>query len=136
MSEPNSDVPKDVIDLPFERVLCPVHGEPFRPQWPSGYLLFALKAFEQVIAQEDFAAETGSDKAQIGPALARKPLCCRLNAMALLELYRTVQEDTRLWRYRTCEVCRQNGLGSPFRTLQRDFGHVCFGCIVYRGETE
>jgi len=133
------------ITLPFERILCPRHGEPFRAEWPRGYPLFAVKAIQRAL--EDPALQTrvnAPDRTQspensaifsrnVEAALDEKPACCRMKLEQLLELYR----ETGLGVVAECSICGEPGEGTRYQAAilseenRIDEWHACFRCVVY-----
>jgi hypothetical protein len=128
------------IELEVGRVMCPVHGEPFRRRWPSGYPGFVLYAFEALVARPDFQEATGGDQAKIGPLLDRVPMCCRLPKEVLYAVYRRVQEQFHVWHLGRCRVCdRRDAVGGPIKVPRgggrvRTIDHVCLRCAAFRLE--
>jgi hypothetical protein len=129
-----SDQP--IIELEHRRVMCGLHGEPLRAQWPLGYAIFTLKAFETVCSAEGWAEEMKSayqagaqtDKEAVERLLDRRPLCCRMTADDLHSLY----VETGIGRLATCQGCFATSLGTEYRTVRKTFRHLCFNCAIHR----
>jgi len=141
-----SDKPE--IHLSFDRVLCPVHGEPLRAQWPNGYATLLVKLFERVAMREPFADEQAAyrrertdgerltDAEVIEALLDRKPLCCRVSAEEMLKAYEEAHKGGKFARKRVCSVCGGRRLGTPYRTQQGDFAHICFTCVCKQAQVQ
>jgi len=86
------DESRPTIDMTFPRVLCSRHGEPFRERWPSGYAGWCLMGFERLLLDKSFAEETHGEQSEIGPALDKSPICCRLGNAVVRELFGKIQE--------------------------------------------
>lgn len=113
------------IQLEPRRVICRLHGEPFRPGWPAGYVPFVLFALEAVLKQEGFAAYAGGDVANINTLLDEKPLCCRMSPEARLEAY----AKSGLGRRGFCRLCRTHA-DVVLMPVGGSLPHsVCFRCI-------
>lgn len=120
-------------------IACPLHMSPFRRFWPTGWLAFATKTLDAVMCDEAFQKEAGSDLAAAHELLKVKPLCCRLPKDALLKIYEDVYQAVKLWTVKTCDNCRQSGLGGPNMSTnywgrRKYHRHICLQCIVYRSE--
>lgn len=125
-----------------ERVLCPVHGEPFREKWPIGFPTFSVKAFQKFTAIAGvwdearrlggFAADAEMPIKALEPVLDVRPVCCRVSKSALVELYVAsgIGVDKR------CKVCGRKRLGTPVSTSNMGYlKHICFTCIASASET-
>ncbi len=110
------------------RVICAKHGQPFRADWPAGYVPFMLLALQRVLDQEGFAAYAGGEVENINSLLDEKPLCCRMSQDHRLEAYAT----SGIFKPGFCRICR-----SPARVVTIPFGHddgvlphaVCALCL-------
>lgn len=124
-----SDEPR--VNLTFERALCPMHGEPFREGWPAGYVQWLLPALDAVMAQEGFKAYASGEVEKVNRLLDQKPLCCRLSAEKLLELYVACGVGKRS----VCNGCSKLALGTPYGVMSPTgpsrYRHLCFVCVVH-----
>lgn len=121
-----------LIDL--QMLLCPVHGEPFRGCWPSGYPTFAALATRWLLHDDATAGEVGGDVARLRVVLLVRPACSRMGAEKLLEFYRKINAtDEPLWQNALCSHCdrvaacftvqRKNHWGRVTGTI-----NVCLEC--------
>jgi hypothetical protein len=128
-------VERPQVNLEMDRVVCGIHGEPFRAKWPEGYPTFAVEVFHAV-AQTGVFSDVGEFK--INRMLKTKPLCCRLKEIdpaKLVELYtRTSMAVTAV-----CSRCALLKPGAPYKynDPRSNYGHLtlthlCFECVVYR----
>lgn len=128
--------PTPRVDIPHESALCPLHGEPFRALWPSGYPLFVVEGFKALLDLPAFADACGGDVGKATDLLAHEPLCCRLHEEDhLLELYHHVHHMLRNdspWCMNICRGCKRPAVGGPFRTVQQQWSHLCLACVCYR----
>lgn len=90
------------IVLEPHRVICALHGEPFRAAWPDGYIPFLLHATDAVLGQEGFAAYAEGKVENINQMLDQRPLCCRMSPDDRLEAY----AKSKIARPGFCRVCR------------------------------
>lgn len=123
----------------FEHCFCSRHGEPFRAEYPKGYIVTSVQLFHDVLQLDatDADAKKESGGETYGPEdlkkiLARKPACCRVSQRRLLELY----AESGIGVLARCRVCRRKAVGAPYTTQQRGYDHVCFDCVVYGQTTE
>jgi hypothetical protein len=135
------------IQLPFEAVACPAHGEVFRDRWPSGYLGFAIKMAEFALASSDeLHKAAGGDASRLNAVVAEfGPLCRLVTAEQRLEAYRfgarvandgtgTVGEESWTQSGR-CVACRQQR--DDLRPATYVFGgrratvRVCLRCVAH-----
>ena len=100
-------LPENAINLDHTRMLCPMHGEPFRKEWPSGYPHYVVMSFQLVTALDGFwnKNEGETDKDYIERALSAKPTCCRIGPEAMVELLHRINEDTQTWSDGWCRYC-------------------------------
>lgn len=123
---------KPSINLEIRRVVCAVHGEPFREQWPKGYIPFLLFAIDAVMAQEGFVAYAGREVEKIDAMLDVKPLCCRLSPEKRLQAF----VQCELGKIGTCAFCRKVAKGTPYHFMSESgpqrASHVCFSCVANR----
>lgn len=127
------DGPQVTFELTLARCLCAHHGEVFRAGWPAGYPIFIVEAFKAVAGSDHFVEEWiqipgKEDVDKIHQALEMKPLCCRLEPKELLRIY----EECKIGKRKRCNGCRQCRNGTPYRTVNRLFGHLCFHCVIFR----
>ncbi len=119
------------VDLTYERVLCPQHGEPFRTDWPDGFLEMSKVLFEALI--KDRAFETiGGNRMLIHEALDRSPICERVDKQALYGAYLMAGFGT----VAVCSVCGDRAAGAPYQAqvsaaTTNHYPHLCFRCVVY-----
>ena len=128
------------ITFKLRQVVCMRHGEPFREQWPKGYMLFLLEAFDKILGPDGDLARRDKvwagkpddshamDVTHIESAFTRKPMCCWLTRDELLELY----IKSEIGKRKFCAVCRELRLGTPITTALRKYPHVCFECHLDR----
>lgn len=102
-------------------VLCPVHGEPFRSQWPKGVGAI-VKLFADVFGTDEQLAEevnatTNAAELPFEQAvlvcLARRSVCERVTPDRLIAMY----AEAKIGKFDVCDVCgRPDTLGTPYRT--------------------
>ena len=129
------------IMLEFKRVLCQVHGSPFRPAWPTGYMIFMVRAFQEVTAVpgvwDDARRLAGvPDGVAVPPkaielVLDVRPACCRLPAKKLAALY----EECKIGRQARCKVCHRKAMGTPIEAANVAYSHCCFLCVASASAT-
>lgn len=129
MAEPAAREPQILLTL--ERLLCARHGEPFRAQWPKGFPIFTVKAFQVVASKPEIAAAVEGDVRGIERLLDEKPACCRLTSDEMLALY----GDAGIGVVATCQNCRRFALGTPYSRsmpggVEKD-DHICFECVLH-----
>ena len=122
------------VDLTYERVLCPQHGEPFRTDWPDGFAEFSKVIFETLTKTEGFTLIGGSSRL-IHEALERSPICERIEKHALLGAYHMAGFGV----VAECDVCEVESLGAPYQArvsaeTVNFYSHLCFRCVVYSME--
>ena len=120
---------RPAVDLSWERVCCPKHLTVFHRSWPAGYASFSILAFQAVAESAEFKKETRLDVAQVGPALDRVPLCCRVSRDALVDLYVRAHEASPFLRSLLCECCGMVYLGVDYPTKSW-VKPLCLVCIV------
>lgn len=114
------------IQLEPRRVICKLHGEAFRANWPAGYTTFLLFALDKVLRQEGFAAYAGGKVEAINGLLDERPLCCRMSPEDRLEAYAKSGIGTRGF----CRICRQPASVCSVRIGENALSHaVCFLCL-------
>lgn len=134
MAEMHDDEPQPAIALSISRVCCPLHGEPFREEWPKGWMPFSLMLLRAALATPTLIDEAEQDVNLINGALDRTPLCERVEPEVLMEAY----TDCGLGRMARCDNCgvpRQGVvmlLTQPGNVVPTRLDHVCFDCIVTR----
>lgn len=144
-----SDVPTLTVD-PFEHVWCPLHGEPFRADYPAGFPVATVQLLQAALELDDLIADAaesspGSEAPRVEaalPALERKRACCRVTPETLLDVYRGARDD---WPLELCDLCGDEAHGAPYvRDVSAEqgvagatetFAHVCFACVVGRLRT-
>lgn len=124
---PRDDRP--AVDLNWERVCCPKHLAVFHARWPAGYAAFTLKAFDAVAKSPEFMKETGRDISNVGPALDRVPLCCRLPKAGLTALYRAAHDASPFLKTIPCSCCGLVAPGVDYHTRSW-VKALCLECIV------
>lgn len=126
--------PKATVNLDHDRVVCDVHGEPFRRYWPTGYAIFVVRGFELLAAHEFFQREAKRSVEGINECLSRLPICCRLPRAELVALYLEVNGKTSQWPDDRCHMCDEYAVGTPVECKaggkQLTLPHVCFECIA------
>lgn len=136
MSEPDLD-PTKMIELTRERALCPVHGEVFRDEWPRGFPIFMVTAFQAVTAIEGIWDEARRRSgitdatAKLSPKTLEavfdaRPMCCRLPPRVLARLIEDARKGRRGW----CRVCGEKRAGEAIQTSNLGrIPHICYGCV-------
>ena len=119
------------VNLTFERMLCARHGEPFRAQWPKGYPIFMVHAFQAVASKPEVAAAVEGDITGLERLLDEKPACERLTRDELLALY----GDAGIGKVAECVNCKRAALGTPYSTSGpagrvTAAQHICFECVL------
>lgn len=126
--------PHAQIDLMIAHVTCPLHSEPFREDWPLGWLPFSVELLRIVTGESLFMDECASEPGWINGALDRLPLCERVSDVDLLEAY----QECGIGKVSVCENCDSSRRGVTMRLMQPGnevpsrLDHVCFECVVYR----
>lgn len=112
------------INLEPRRVICALHGEPFRERWPEGYTQFVLVAIDRVLNQDGFAAYADGKVEAINALLDARPLCCRMSPEHRLEAY----ARCGVGRDGFCRVCRKTArvVSMPLGAMPHA---VCFLCL-------
>jgi hypothetical protein len=129
-----------MVELPVEAVVCPVHGEPFRAKWPSGYPIAVVRLFTAATAtSEELQEAAGGDAHRLNAVIAEfGPLCRLVTAKQRFDIYSDAARTrgTEFGQHGVCAACRKWGLGSPFTARQPGGGtltrHVCFRCVAGR----
>lgn len=126
----------DGIAITHERLLCARHSEPYRAQWPSGLAITMVTLMDYIFKRDDVAAEArelsgcGSDGKPepkvIEKVLDRIPACCRVHRKQLREVY----VKAKIGAVKRCEGCRRKRLGTSYISQEREFGHLCFDCVL------
>lgn len=124
----------DGVVMSFDRALCGVHGEAFRPAWPKGFGVFMVCIFQELTAipavWEEAKKLSGQDKPDV-KVLERvmdvKPACCRVSKETLIR----VLEHCGVGDPGRCAICRRRALGTPIRAANASWPHVCFTCIAH-----
>lgn len=117
---------KPSIMLEPGRVICKLHGQPFRANWPEGYVKFLLFAMNAVLGQEGFVALAGGNVETINALLDDRPLCCRMSPEKRLEAY----AQSGIGHPGYCRLCRQHRTVVDVPIGQFGLPHaVCFRCF-------
>jgi hypothetical protein len=141
--------PSQFVEMTFTRMFCPVHGEPFREQWPRGAALFQLPAIAHIFGLQDFWAELdrrfpgeaseAEFRSRVGVMFDLKPVCCRLGPAKLLEFYVWQHEQGGIGRRGFCCSPHCNGtlaFGTAFKQALPNgrveiVPHICFRCVAH-----
>lgn len=143
----------DVNQLPVElsptRVCCPGHGEHFRANWPNGFLLFGVHAFQKATENPklwDACREEAhlSILEQIPPTTVnlvteRRPLCYfleRADIIAMLREAGTLEGGAWL-RIARCDLCGVPRFAGPYsidNVGRIETLTVCLECACDAGE--
>lgn len=119
------------VELTHQRVMCELHGEPFRARWPKGYPIFAITLMKIIIDQPRATGEEPRSPNTIGAELDAQPACCRVTPAELERAY----EQSGVGVLRRCRCCRLKRLGTPFKTAIAgrvvDHRHICFRCVIH-----
>lgn len=127
----------DGIVMTRERALCPVHGEVFRDEWPRGFPIFTLMAFQVVVAVDGLWEEARRragitdpsakvDQKALEAVFDARPICCRLPAPELARLLAEARKGKRAW----CKVCGQKRAGEAIQTSNMGrIPHICYQCV-------
>ena len=95
--------------LPTGRVLCPVHGEPFRSRWSDGYPAFVAAGLESLKLCSLWQNSIDGDGASIEAALDTRPICCVIadqDPGLLQAAYSAAATSVPgLWGVGRCTVC-------------------------------
>lgn len=127
---------KPQIDLSVAACVCRVHGEPFRKNWPSGYLMFSLHAVTTAIEHNEEVAEyAGRDAHKLNGVLAEwGPLCRLLTVEQRREGYRQACESKEFGVKNLCAACRKWAVGQDCTWQMPEVGvrqvHICFDCLA------
>ena len=123
---------RPVIEVPdVKLMLCRVHGEPLRAQWPKGYPSMVMTLMQALVEDEELVELTAADAGRITAILPEfAPLCGRYP-----KLIRPALEATGLGVHAACwGGCRRPvALGTPYTAIQPSgeevTRHVCFRCV-------
>jgi len=137
------------LTLTPTQTICGRHGEAFKPNWPTGYPLFAQLCMQALLAQKGFQEELERFGATEGltsimdafSAITHKrPMCCRLTPTTLLAVYREVNQRAGVWADGTCSLCGKHAPGCEYRKAPPNarsmapaatWPHVCLACIAW-----
>lgn len=137
------------VELSPQRVCCPGHGEHFRANWPVGFLVFGVHAFQKATENPKLweacrKAAKLSAVEQIPPVTInlvteRKPLCYFLKRIDIIELLReagTLEDGTWLSIAR-CDLCGVSRFAGPYTI--NNAGRIqtvtaCLECACDAGE--
>jgi hypothetical protein len=130
-----SEKPK--VNLEFNQVFCPWHGEPLRADWPRGYGQASVALFGVFAELDEVLEYTRADAHNLNEALAEfGPMCCAVGAEKMLSIYKRIG----IGDFGTCDSCGNLRKGTPYRMKEpggvRSFEHVCFECVVRRMKPE
>lgn len=122
---PGDGGPPIPIDLSFERTVCARHGEPFRINWPAGFMVFGLTVFEA------FVKQPAAQDIDIQAAIDARPLCELVNTFDLMHAY----QRSDIGVQGECALCGVERAGTPYNTQLggkvKTYAHLCFECVVY-----
>lgn len=128
---------KPQIVLPVEAVCCRAHGEPFRTDWPKGYLGFCLElATTAIETSDELKRATGGDVNKLNAVIAEfGPLCRLVDRKQRMAAYERGAEISKGWaQHGICQACSKfkKGRRGKFRArggilLER---LVCFECYA------
>jgi hypothetical protein len=134
MTDEELDDPRPKIELTMGRVCCPLHSEPFREEWPKGWMPFSLTLMQAALASETLADEAEQSEDWVNGALDRVPLCERVEPAVLEQAY----VDCGLGKLSRCDNCSRTAQGVTMRLMMPGnmlptlLDHVCFECITTR----
>ncbi len=145
-AEPPKRSEEPHCEMIFERIFCPIHGEPFHARWPAGYITFAVRGIDLLLNDDPIFGAHLEEQHRAGfdgkQAMERLfdavPLCCRLTDSSRLELYLKAGEATepKLFPFARCLLCHKKGNGSKYRYTRngtrQHVDHVCLRCVSYR----
>lgn len=134
-NRPPDDKPALVFEL--RNVVCSLHGEMFRKDWPRGYAVFSALAIDVIFKHTKFLEACRGDVTNAQKLLNQIPICCRLPKDQLLRLYEVVSTELDMWRPGICDICHDVARGGQMMrhvgAMQSDtIPHVCLRCLVYR----
>lgn len=127
-----------MVELPVQAVVCPVHGEPFRAQWPLGYPGFSIEIFKAAAATDELFEAAGGDAHRLNAAIAEFGPCCRLvTAEDRLRAYKAACDMSPSFKqHGICVICRKWKPGTAYSATQPAGAvltrHVCFECVARR----
>jgi hypothetical protein len=129
-----------MVELPVEAVVCRMHGEPFRANWPAGYPIAVVRLFQAATeSSTELHEATGGDAHRLNAVIAEfGPLCRLVSAEQRLEIYRDAARTpgTAFGANGLCAACGKWKLGSPFGGKQPRgpvvTAHICFECVARR----
>lgn len=119
------------VQLEVTDVICSLHGEPFREDWPKGYGLASVKLFEEFAQLADVHAYTGGKAEKLPAAVAEfGPLCCAVGRNIMKKVYL----NSGIEQFGKCRVCGAVEKGAAIRVREEDevrmIEHVCFNCVL------
>lgn len=114
------------IVLDHTRIMCPIHGEPFRERWPEGYLKFGLTLFQAHMEDPEVQTVSGGDIEKAAKMLDGRPLCCRFDVETVVAAYMA----SGVGRSGVCQGCRKVAMGTRFLTSSKSYSHLCFRCVA------
>lgn len=144
------DAPPGVqVEITPQRVCCPAHGEHFRANWPTGFLVFGVKAFQKATENPkmwETCRQVGglSSIEQIPPETINlvtktKPLCYfleRADILVMLAEAGTLKKGVWL-QHQRCDICgipRLAGAYSINNDGKIQTNTVCIECACDAGD--
>lgn len=137
------------VEITPQRMVCSGHGEHFRANWPIGFMVFSVKAFQKATENPKLwdacrAAAHLSAIETINPTVINlvtehKPLCYFLERADLIALLReagTLEGGTWL-RIARCDVCGVPRFAGDYTVSYPDGNRVetvCLECACDAGE--
>jgi hypothetical protein len=125
------NLPQGGLTLPPKRVMCAIHGEPLRSQWPMGFAVFTMKVVTKALEDKDLSSQCQGKVERVNAALEVQPACMWVPEDTLLEAYR----EGGIGRMSRCEECGELSPGTPFQTQEKEYDHLCFFCVIENGKT-
>lgn len=137
------------IEITPQRVCCPGHGEHFRANWPTGFMVFSVKAFRKITENPELweACRKAAGLAaihQIPPVTINlvtehMPFCYFLERADILELLREAGtlEGAAWLKHQRCDSCGIPRLAGPYSIVLDDRVEtktVCLECACDNGE--
>lgn len=119
------------LSFPVNALLCNRHGEPFRLEWPKGYLSVVGCMLSWLKSSPGFAQECEGKTDNLVKLLQEKPFCCRISKGELIQIYL----DSGIGKLASCDQCKKTSQGTEYRFFNmfgkaRLLKHFCFECLV------